>query len=180
MALPKSNVSIRYRQNCKQCRPWSDCSSRSSLIWVCTVFPDLSVWKHRIITVHALWVSLLVNLEPNAKQLFFLFHLQKFQQTGWRVLFLHAYFLKSYQNDPKFSDRQVLANSADPDQTAPSSLIRVYTVCHSVCIFWTHFSVVKWYCSNFRIITVFFSCVRIFRSFMVSLCTLELVYWHHL
>ena len=22
---------------CKQCRPWSDCSFRSSLIWVCTV-----------------------------------------------------------------------------------------------------------------------------------------------
>ena len=24
-----------------------------------------------------------------------------------------------YHNDPKFSDRQVLANSADPNQTAP-------------------------------------------------------------
>ena len=24
-----------------------------------------------------------------------------------------------YRNDPKFSDRQVWANSADPDQTAP-------------------------------------------------------------
>ena len=29
----------------KQWRPWSDCSSRSSLIWVCTVCLDLSVRK---------------------------------------------------------------------------------------------------------------------------------------
>ena len=33
--------SKRCRRNGKQCRPWSDCSSRSSLIWVCTVCPDL-------------------------------------------------------------------------------------------------------------------------------------------
>ena len=46
-----------------------------------------------------------------------------------------------YCIDPKFSDRQALANSADPDQTAPrSSLIRVYTVCHSIYIFLTSFS----------------------------------------
>ena len=38
---------------------------------------------------------------------------------------------KNYRNDPKFLDEQVLANSADPDQTAP--LIRFCTV----CIFWT-------------------------------------------
>ena len=41
----------RCSQNCKQCRPWSDCSSRSCLIWVCTVCPDLSVRKLRNITV---------------------------------------------------------------------------------------------------------------------------------
>ena len=33
------------RQNGKPCRPWSDCSSRSSLIWVYTVYLDLSVGK---------------------------------------------------------------------------------------------------------------------------------------
>ena len=43
---PKDN-----RGNCKQGRPWSDCSSGSSLIWVYTVFPDLSVRKLRKITV---------------------------------------------------------------------------------------------------------------------------------
>ena len=29
----------------------------------------------------------------------------------------------SYRNDPKFSDRQVWANSADPDQTAPRGAV---------------------------------------------------------
>ena len=56
---------------------------------------------------------------------------------------------KNYRNDPKFSDSQARANSADPDQTAGA----VYTVCHSVCIVWTHNSVVKPHISNFRVIT---------------------------
>ena len=50
-----------------------------------------------------------------------------------------------------------------------SSLIRVYTVCHSVCIVWTNYSVVKQYCSNVRIITANFSGVWIFWIFMVLL-----------
>ena len=44
--------------------------------------------------------------------------------------------------------RKVWANSVDH-----SSLIMVYTVCHSVFIFWTHYAMVKPHCSNFRIIT---------------------------
>ena len=45
-----------------------------------------------------------------------------------------------YRNDPKFSDRYVWANGADPDQPAPlSSLIRVFTVCYSICIFLTKY-----------------------------------------
>ena len=78
-----------------------------------------------------------------------------------------------YRNDPKFSDRYAWANSADPDQTAPqtapSSLIRVYTVCHSVCIVWTHYCIVEPYNSNFRVITTNFLGVRIFRKFTVNL-----------
>ena len=54
MALPKNNAPKRCNRNCQQCRPWSDCSSRSSLIWVCTVCPDLSVWKLRNITVNGI------------------------------------------------------------------------------------------------------------------------------
>ena len=55
-----------------------------------------------------------------------------------------------YRNDPKFL---VWANSVDPDR---SSLIRVYTICHSVCIFWMHYSMVVPQCSNFKIITPIF------------------------
>ena len=33
----------------------------------------------------------------------------------------------------KYSDRHACANSVDPDPQ--SSLIKIYTVCHSVCIF---------------------------------------------
>ena len=47
---------------------------------------------------------------------------------------------QTYRNDPKFSDEQVLANSAD----------------HSVCIFWMHDSIVEPHCSNFRISTAIF------------------------
>ena len=39
-----------------------------------------------------------------------------------------------YRNIPKFSDRQRRPRS----DCSWTSLIRVYTVCHSVCIFWTH------------------------------------------
>ena len=56
----------------------------------------------------------------------------------------------SYRNDPKFSDRYAWSNSADPNQTTRSSLIRIYTVCHSVCIFWTHYSMVEPHSSNIR------------------------------
>ena len=44
------------------------------------------------------------------------------KELGNKILLnLVAHFLKSvtYPNDPKFSDRQVRANSADQDQTAP-------------------------------------------------------------
>ena len=74
-------------------------------------------------------------------------------------------FWYMYRNDPKFSDRQIWANSLDLDQR--SSLIRVYTFCHSVCMFGMPFSVSKPHCLNFRIITAKFSSVRIFGIFMV-------------
>ena len=52
-----------------------------------------------------------------------------------------------------------------------SSLIRVYTVCHSVCIVWTHYSMVEPYSSNFRVITNFLG-VRKFRKFTVVFYTI--------
>ena len=54
-----------------------------------------------------------------------------------------------------------------PWQTVQAQ-IRGCTVCHSVCIFWTHYSVIKPNCSNFRVITAnFFGCPN-FRIFTVG------------
>ena len=47
-------------------------------------------------------------------------------------------------------------------------MIRVYTVCNSVRVFWMHYSVVKPPCSNFRMINANFSGVRMFRIFVVG------------
>ena len=58
-----------------------------------------------------------------------------------------------YRNIPKFSDRQVWANSADPDQ-------RVYTVCDSLCIFWMHYSKETPSCSTFRWLQQIFGCPK--------------------
>ena len=49
--------------------------------------------------------------------------------------------------------RQAWANSVD---SCMSSLIFVYTVCHSVCILWMHYSIIEPHCSNVLIITAFF------------------------
>ena len=58
-----------------------------------------------------------------------------------------------------------------PGQTVQTqiSLIRVYTVCHSVCIIWTHYYMVEPHSSNFRVITTNFLGVRIFRKFTVNM-----------
>ena len=45
--------------------------------------------------------------------------------------------------------------------------IRVYTVCHSVCIIWTHYSTEELHSSNFRVIITKFLGVGIFRKFTV-------------
>ena len=60
-----------------------------------------------------------------------------------------------YRNDPTFSDKQAGANRR-------SSLIRVYTVCNYVCIFWTLYFMVKPPFSNFM-------GVHVFRKFTVSI-----------
>ena len=50
-------LSKRCKLNSKQWRPLSDCSFRSSLIWVCTVPQDLSVGKLRITMVYYTFIS---------------------------------------------------------------------------------------------------------------------------
>ena len=47
-------------------------------------------------------------------------------------------------------------------QTQMSSLIRVYTVCHSVCTVWAHYSTEEPHSSNFRVITTNLLGVQIF------------------
>ena len=49
-----------------------------------------------------------------------------------------------------------------------SSLIRIYTVCHSFYIFWRHYFIVKLNCFILRTITVAGLGVPIFRVFTVS------------
>ena len=51
-------------------------------------------------------------------------------------------------NNPELSDRQVWANSVDP--WSWSSLIWVYTICHSVCIFWLNYYLIKPHCLQYR------------------------------
>ena len=56
-----------------------------------------------------------------------------------------------------------------PGQTVQTQIrllmIRVYTGCNSLCIVWTHYSMVEPHSSNFRVITTNFLGVRIFRKF---------------
>ena len=42
-----------------------------------------------------------------------------------KIAIVHVYstYNKWYRNDPKFSDTQAWANSADPDQTAPRGAV---------------------------------------------------------
>ena len=70
--------------------------------------------------------------------------------------------IEQFRNDPKFSDRyawqtvqtQIRLLLEGAVWSSRSSLIRVYTVCNSVCIVWTHYS-----------ITTNFLGVRIFGKF---------------
>ena len=59
-----------------------------------------------------------------------------------------------------------------PGQTVQTQirmlLIRVYIVCHFVCIVWTHYGMVEPHSSNFRVIITKFLGVRIFREFTVD------------
>ena len=65
-----------------------------------------------------------------------------------------------YHNDPKFLDRQVWANSVDPDQTEQSDQ---GLHCLPLCLHLldTLFYMVKPSCSNLRVITSIFGCPNI-------------------
>ena len=65
------------------------------------------------------------------------------------VVFFSLYFNKmvlSFRTDSPLQ-------TSDPDRTAQgSSLMRVYTVCHSICTFWTNFSIDRLLSLNFNMI----------------------------
>ena len=80
--------------------------------------------------------------------------------------------LGTLRYDAKFSDRQAMVNSVDPNQTAP----RVYTVCHSMCWFWTIFFVERPLCSNLKVITTNIMSVQKFRMLNVAKISIFLIY----
>ena len=91
-------------------------------------------------------------------------------KTGFLVTWLISkVFRKAVHN---------LAYIVGPDQDWRSSLIRVYAVCHSISNFWTHYSMAKPHCSNFRIITTFFPMSEFFRSLLYNPSTSQQTLQH--
>ena len=92
---------------------------QSSLIWVCTVCPDLSVRRLRIITVlRSAWESTQLYDQCH--------HLRSLDNYGhhWTTMDMIYFHIDiKYCNDPMFLERLVWANSADPDQAAPRGAV---------------------------------------------------------
>ena len=76
---------------------------------------------------------------------------------AWNIVINFTVMILSFRTD----------RSGQTVQTQRSSLIRVYTLCNSDCIFWMHYFTEKPPCSTFRVITAAFSGVRMFGSFAV-------------
>ena len=105
----------------------------------------------------------------------------------WQILFIVVLkknkkycYNADYRTDPKFSDRQVWANSVDLDQTAPRQAVWSGSTLFAIAVwsgstlfaiqsasFGCIYSMVKPLCLYFSVITANFSGVRIFRVFMV-------------
>ena len=93
---------------------------------------------------------------------------------GGHVFYMHLWVLQHMQHTVMIlSFRTDVPGQTVQTQIRLSSLIRVYTVCHSVCIVWTHYFMVEPHSSNFRVITRNFWGVRIFRKFTVK----SLLHW---
>ena len=86
--------------------------------------------------------------------------------------------LKVYRNDPGFLDRQVLANSADPDQSDQG--LHCFQFHLNLLV---HYSMIKPPCSNLKVITANCLVVRIFWIFTVytfphELCHEKICFCH--
>ena len=85
-------------------------------------------------------------------------------------LTVHAQLLAKILYAAKgLSELTVIFLSFRTDRSGQCSLIRVYTVCNSGCIFWMHYSEEKSSCSTFGVITANVLGVRNFRIFTVLL-----------
>ena len=84
-------------------------------------------------------------------------------------LVLSVIILKGCKTQIKEKSATIIFLSFRTDRSGQtqSSLIRVYTVCNFLCIFWMHYSKETPSCSTFRVITTNFLGVRIFRKFTV-------------
>ena len=77
---------------------------------------------------------------------------------------LHTVMILSFRTDMPGQTVQTQIRLLLEEQSAPrgavcferSSLIRVCTICSSLCIFWMHYSIEKPSCSTFRVITANF------------------------
>ena len=86
---------------------------------------------------------------------------------------LATYVFKTFDERNKTLPVMILSFRTDRSGQTKQSQIRllsVYTVCHSVCIVWTHYSMVEPLSSNFRVVTTSFLPFRIFRKFTVRVC----------
>ena len=95
--LCKTNISGEAAKKCDKCRQMQYIGKDSKVEdYLSTVVYIVMVWRNAPLRNSALF---LCNI--------------------WHSKLVSAQLLLCYRNVPKFSDRQVWANSADPDQTAP-------------------------------------------------------------
>ena len=83
--------------------------------------------------------------------------------NNWQYTVYYYSDQKAVHCNHIFLNRQLWGQTVD----FQIRLLQVCTVCHFVCICWTHYSMVKPSCSNFRVITAHFSSVWILGLFTV-------------
>ena len=143
------------------CRPiwvFAGCTAwMCRLIWV---FAGCTAWMSRLIWVFAVCTACMCRL------------IWVFAGNTSFCWFCHVadHFFLNISVAESTLATQVWENTVDPNNSLIS--VYMYTVCHSVCIFWTHYSMVKLHCSNFRIITAIFLDVQNFQilSYLTHLC----------
>ena len=175
---------------------FSQCVKNESVsqIWFCTInlYSKLgelscyrSVWNscfmsgHRYTDVTSAWFvsvqsDLLLCFETdidNISSILFFFKNCDWQETDFSLnVFqqIHNFYMFKFRIvQHEITTVMFLSFRTDRSGQTVQTQIRLCTVCHSVCIVWTHYSMVEPHSSNFRVITTNSLGVRIFRKFMV-------------